>query len=249
MAAAPAQAGDCTGLGAEFTLVGQLDSIDIPAGFGVQGVSFTDVDAAAGTQVDVCVVNNTTTGRVQFLTNDSSRGASNYVNIGRTNGAGDNGVAQSAFAIGRKAYALGTKGTTERSWTPRFNGGSVKLVDMSGPIDFDQGPIGTCGVVTIPEGFQSLVDENAALPGTQVTASYEFPVGGRVVVSSVASTANPSAKILGRTNGSGDNPGSVSGCTVVGGTPIVFGVKSGTDRIWTPQYNDGSVKLMFMSSY
>ncbi|KAI2491413.1 hypothetical protein MHU86_23168 [Fragilaria crotonensis] len=87
--------------------------------------------AASG---DVNVYNDDSNGRVLFR--------HGTVSVGRTNGAGDNGVASKAFKFKFNVFngaqpwqntvpiAFGKKNGRDTLWTPQFNSGSVALVHM-----------------------------------------------------------------------------------------------------------------------
>ncbi|KAI2512003.1 hypothetical protein MHU86_2291 [Fragilaria crotonensis] len=89
------------------------------------------VPAAASGDVNVY---NDSNGRVLFR--------HGTVSVGRTNGAGDNGVASKAFKFKFNVFsraqpwqntvpiAFGKKNGRDTLWTPQFNSGSVALVHM-----------------------------------------------------------------------------------------------------------------------
>jgi hypothetical protein len=114
--------------------------VDIPAGFAIQGRSFVDQDpSTTGTQVRVDLVQGFAgiLQRVSFQTADiinTSNGTPAGVNnIGRTNGAGDNGSFDGrCFNVGGTPVAFGLHPSKGRvAWTPSWNAGSVKLVTMA----------------------------------------------------------------------------------------------------------------------
>jgi hypothetical protein len=130
--------------------------------------------------------------------------------------------------------------------TVTLNGASWSLTPNKGQELFTDG---SCGEVTVPTGFQGLGvanDVNAGVPGVQVNASWRYePSTGRVIMEAVAD--NGQVRILGRTNGHGDNlkQASIEGCLNDNRVAYVLGENMVSKKVAiTPQFNNGSVKLM-----
>lgn len=169
----------------------------------------------------------------------------NGVRLGRTNGAGDDGAGSGVLVYKNQTwdnkvpFAFGTyssyhTGTVPAVWTPRFNGGSVKLMNIA--------------------KFKVLAPNATSIDlGNGLTVSQE---GARVFFRQNGSN-------IGRTNGAGDDAtliaaGVISvrtsselldpnGTTVDNGyanVPLALVRYRNTFRLYTPRLNGGSVKLI-----
>ncbi|RIV27558.1 hypothetical protein DYU11_04435 [Fibrisoma montanum] len=172
---------------------------------------FTNANALAD------VVRTTDTGRLYFYL------ANTTDNIGRTNGAGDNpSTVTDAFSYKGVVYAYGkhySKGNVV--YTPRFNGGSLKLVDL----------FQTLSGAEVVNGAATIGDLRARQDGNRVRIE-RTTNGGQ--------TWNN----IGRTNGNTDD-GTLKEFFVVNGVPFAVVQRRATQFIViTPRGDTGSVKLV-----
>lgn len=163
-------------------------------------------------------------GRIYFYLQKQDGTELSY-NLGRSNGAGDNpSTVTDAFSYKGVAYAYGkhySKGNVV--YTPRFNGGSVKLVDMLQTLSGAEVDNGTTTIGTLR------ARQNTSAPL------------GRVYIEQFNGTSWVN---IGRTNGNTDD-GTLKEFFVVNGVPFAVLQRRETQFIViTPRGNGGSVKLV-----
>jgi len=156
--------------------------ITIPGRFGSADRRAVDQDAnVTGTQIDAYMTQGPGAGRVSFWTDNVADANGNpmlHSMIGRTNGA-DNGYATAATVACGKVVASGIDmaGRTV-IWTPRFNTGPVKFMNMFvDGVDADQD-----GLSDIVEVSETCSDPNVAdTDGGGVNDGDEFANGSNLV--------------------------------------------------------------------